>query len=58
MAEKRVNYQVQRVLKRTKEVKMMRAAAVRGLGAKGDQAAAVNVALDDRAMVKMITEMR
>ena len=49
---------VSRVLKRTKEVKMMRAAAVRELGAKGDQAAAVNVALNDRAMVKMIAEKR
>ena len=37
---------------------MMWAAAVRGLGAKGDQAAAVNVALDDRAMVKMNAEKR
>ena len=56
IAENRVNQQVQRVRRVIKKVMMRRAAAVRGLGAKGGQSAAVKMALDDRAMMKKVAE--
>ena len=51
-----MNQQVQRVRRVIKKVMMRRAAAVRGLGAKGGQSAAVKMALDDRAMMKKVAE--